>query len=207
MSAAHLISTDQLLGWASEKSSEGDLPWLIRNLILLEVGTHSRIEFDTGRGVGNSGFDGTVETGTASTQVPKGFSIWEVSTRADVKAKANEDFLKRSSGDSETNRLETTYIGVSLRRFQDRRRWENEKRAEGIWKDVKFFDVEDLSLWLDRHRPRFEVCPSGGKTGQHSAIQRLHMIGCCRVETKLLRQFRVKSKRRNAPLYCVSQIS
>ncbi len=151
MSAAHLPSADRLLAWASDRASEGELPWFIRNLILLEVGANARIEFDTGRGVSNSSFDGIVDTGAHSARVPSGFSVWEISTRNNVKAKAEEDFKKRSYGESELNRKEVTYVGVSLRRFPNRQQWQQQKREEAIWKDVRFLDVEDLSLWLDQH--------------------------------------------------------
>lgn len=151
MSAAHLVTADQLLAWASERASEGELPWFIRNLILLEVGANARIDFDTGRGVGNPGFDGVVDAGTGFARVPSGYSIWEVSTRTDVEKKANEDFRKRSDGETQLDRKEVTYVGVSLRRFTNRRAWEQERRKESIWKEVRFLDVEDLSLWLDQN--------------------------------------------------------
>ncbi|MBS1720430.1 MAG: hypothetical protein JST35_08295 [Armatimonadetes bacterium] len=101
--------------------------------------------------MGLPGFDGTVDTVMGSANVPSGFSIWEVSTRKDVVAKANEDFDKRSNEETELDRKQVSYVGVSLNRFPDRRTWVEAKQELSIWKDVRFLDLEDLSFWLDQY--------------------------------------------------------
>ena len=38
---------------------------------------------------------------------------------------------------------------VSMRRFRDKEDWEAKARAEGVWRDVKALDADDLAAWLE----------------------------------------------------------
>lgn len=150
MAGAHLISTDRLADWACEHSAAGDLPWFVRRLARLTTGPEARIEFSTGRGIYGRDFDGIIEAEGIG-KIPDGFSVWEVSTQSDYAGKAEDDYRKRTDGKGEINRAETTYVGVSLRHWPGRHDWVKAKAAEGVWKEVRFYDVDDLSEWLDQH--------------------------------------------------------
>ncbi|MCO5296339.1 MAG: hypothetical protein M9921_05725 [Fimbriimonadaceae bacterium] len=121
----------------------------------MTVGPQAKIEFNTGTGVYSDGFDGVVQA-SGSSYVPDGDSVWEVSVRKDVQAKANDDFKRRSFEESRLDRSLVTYVGVSLRRFSEssdtaKASWAEDRRSEGIWRDVVFYDLEDISEWLDQH--------------------------------------------------------
>jgi hypothetical protein len=155
--AGHHIDADSLNAWAHKYASSGDFPWLIRSLIRSSVGKSATVQFETGKGTYGGDFDGTVSFTLSESDpdayVPAGDSVWEASTREDVKDKANEDFKKRSYGEAGIDRKNVTYVAATLRRFDNaaKTRWIADKRKLDIWRDVRFLAAEDLSEWLDQH--------------------------------------------------------
>ncbi len=184
MVGAHQITADSLVGWATEHATAGDLPWLLRSLIRLTVGPQTRIEFSTGSGIFAGDFDGVVDASGLG-KVPDGQSVWEVSVRKDVHDKAEEDYRKRTDGTETVDRLQVTYVGVSLRRFtgsKTKQQWIDEKLAEGIWNDVRYYDAEDLSEWLDQHALLgFQLAV---KLKRATAIRSLNLQACSRISKK-----------------------
>jgi len=150
MQGAPHISADRLSDWACEYATAGDLPWLVRSLVRLTVGPQADVEFSTGKGIYGGDFDGTVASAGRG-KVPDGDSVWEVSTCEDFERKANEDYVKRTANPKGRAQHETTYVGVTLRRFSKCKEWAEQRRSEGKWADVRFYDAEVLSEWLDQH--------------------------------------------------------
>ncbi|MDD2231044.1 MAG: hypothetical protein PHY48_16775, partial [Candidatus Cloacimonetes bacterium] len=144
------ISSTDIERWVSDKSreSQGYLPLLLRTLIISTVAFNKIIEITlpSGDDVVSPGFDGVLVTSDQNPFVPLGKSVWEVSTRQDKKVKANEDYNSRSETYQETHT--TTYVCVTGRKWNSKKKWEKEKKAENIWNDVKVIDAVDLELWL-----------------------------------------------------------
>lgn len=147
---SHLIDPERLKAELSRAEWVHYLPWLLRNLIWQEVGVSSRVDFPIGREVFDPGFDGFVD-GSGVAFVPDGQSVWEASTARRVRKKADEDFQKRSSGHSDLNRSECYYVGVNTNVFREKRAWIEEKKALNIWRDVKFYDFDNLHEWIEQY--------------------------------------------------------
>lgn len=96
------------------------------------------------------GFDGELHSELGNSWVPAGHSCWELSCRADVTTKANEDYAKRSVGSSPDLRATRTYVALTARRWTGKARWRDERIAEGTWMDVRAYDADDLEQWLEQ---------------------------------------------------------
>lgn len=81
--------------------------------------------------------------------VPPGESIWEFGTTNNKKAKADEDYQKRKENPLGKIPSQTTYINVNAKKYRDKKKWEEEKKNEGFWKDVKYIDAIDIEQWLE----------------------------------------------------------
>lgn len=82
------------------------------------------------------GYDGKVTTTTASPFVPAGASVWEFGVTKDPKAKADEDYKKRTNDPLGVDTSTTTFVFVTPRLWSGAEEWASERRAEGRWQDV-----------------------------------------------------------------------
>jgi hypothetical protein len=145
------ITADDIVNWSSKPESSYLLPILIRRLIhsTTIAGEIQSIDFPSDKSTLSSGYDGVLEyRGDTPCWIPIGESVWELSTQNCVKIKANNDFEKRTQIPLGKISTETTYIGVSTRKFPDKNNWKLEKQSRG-WKEVRFYDADDLSQWLE----------------------------------------------------------
>jgi hypothetical protein len=152
MARLGLAERDDLVQWGRSQGAPADLPDLVRQLILETTLGVVSLGFPVGVGVYGSSWDGTAKATDAGLNVPAGLSLWELSTRADVSRKADDDYAKRIDTPDGTSTTEATYIAVSTRTWRDRTTWANGKRTEGRWRDVQALGVDDLDAWL-RHAP------------------------------------------------------
>lgn len=82
--------------------------------------------------------------------IPQGVSVWEFGTNRNINQKANEDFGNRKDQPGVgIIPAETTFMFVTPRRWLKKQEWEEAKRQEGPWRDVRAYDAEDLELWLE----------------------------------------------------------
>ncbi len=139
----------ELDAWANTRTSQADLPRLVRGIIREQNDQVVRLEVRGGEGVSLRGYDGIVEARQASIQVPDGVSVWEMGTNKDIRTKANKDYQARTADPLEASPAETTFVFVTPRRWPGKQAWALEKRTEGIWKDVRALDADDLELALD----------------------------------------------------------
>lgn len=144
-----LVDGTDLMHWADRRDAQSFLPQLIRRLILATVEKITRIGFPSGEAVQLGGWDGILAVGDGTAFIPVGVSAWEMSTRTDIKAKADEDCKKRSDNPREVNPAESTFIFVTPRRWGGKNDWQREKQAEGIWREVRVYDADDLEQWLE----------------------------------------------------------
>ena len=145
-----LIRAHDLDNWASRITSAPEFPRLVRLLVHFTAQALKQVDFPADEAVRLRGWDGRVLTEEASPFVPGGFSVWELGTSEDVRAKANADYGKRTRNPVGVDPLKATFVFVTPRRWAGKGAWAAERRAEGKWKDVWAFDAEDLAQWLEQ---------------------------------------------------------
>lgn len=147
------ISKRDMTDWADTKAAEGQLPELIRRLIVASNPTIEAIVFPYGDSIGRRGLDGFVRAKTSSPYVAEGDSVWECGRNKDPRQKANEDLRKRTGGTSESRQSELTYYCVTPRHWEEKQAWaENpglvQEKIEHQWKQIRVLDVDDLTAWI-----------------------------------------------------------
>ncbi len=150
MSYPLLVNSTDIKLWADQRVSQQLIPQLLRRLILATAKEDvTTIDFPAHESVQMGGWDGTVTTVSNHTFVPKGESVWEIGTNKAVKGKADEDYKKRAANPLGKEQLNTTYIFVTPRRWGGKGPWKKTKQKEGIWKEVRAYDADDLETWLE----------------------------------------------------------
>lgn len=136
--------------WAGRRDAQATLPKLIRRLILATAKRVVQIQFRSDEGIQLGGWDGTAHVLDGNAQAPEGFSGWELSAERDVKGKAEDVYTKRSAEPLGLDSKDTTFIFVTPRRWTNKEKWAREKQQEGIWKNVRAYDTEDIETWLEQ---------------------------------------------------------
>lgn len=147
-----LVTATDIARWADTRMAQERLPQLIRRLVHATTTTATRVGFPSGEGVQGGGWDGVVAIDEDHAFVPRGASVWELGTGADARAKANADYRKRTregGGAMPVDPANTTFVFVTARRWSEKDHWAAEKRGQGVWKDVRAFDADDLDSWLE----------------------------------------------------------
>ena len=143
------IDANEIVTWAGTGNAPGQLPNIVRQLILATGLGLSESTIPGGSSVRQPGWDGTVIAGTENVWVPEGKSVWEMSCDGNVVRKANEDYEKRTDKPVDLNRSQITYVAVTARRFNGKGDWVEERRTEGVWREVKVVDADTLVAWLE----------------------------------------------------------
>ncbi len=143
-------TADDLEIWSESTEARAQLPRLVRRLICAEAGTQLRSnQFRAGGGVDLPGYDGIVDSSYQFQHVPLGVSVWELGTGSSSSSKASEDYLKRTGEPEGIEPATTVFNFVTSRRWNGKKTWSDERRAEGTWADVRAFDADDLEAWLE----------------------------------------------------------
>jgi hypothetical protein len=145
-----LIRADDLDRWASRITAAPEFPRLIRLLVHATGRQLKQVDFPADEAVRLAGWDGKVLAEDVSSFIPSGFSVWELGTGHDPRAKANDDYDKRTVNPLGIDQSQATFVFVTPRRWPGRNTWVTEKRAEGRWKDVVAYDAENLVQWLEK---------------------------------------------------------
>lgn len=143
-----LISSTHLARWASERSAEGLLPLLVGQLIRATATGVSRFGFPSGDSVTRPGFDGVLEVEAGNEFIPSGASVWEMGRSDDPRAKAEDDFAKRTESPDGLNPQRAAFVFVTPRRWNAKGDWARDKRAQNGWANVLAWDADDLEEWL-----------------------------------------------------------
>lgn len=143
------VSPSDLDQWSNRRDAQARLPMLVRRLVFHTIDAPHRNQFRAEEGVGVPGWDGIVEVQEGNQFVPPGRSAWELGTGHDPRDKANEDYRKRTEDPKGVVPSETCFIFVTSRLWRDRDDWQQEKRAEKVWRDVRAYDADDLAQWLE----------------------------------------------------------
>jgi hypothetical protein len=126
--SAHITSGD-LDEWSRRRDSEGHLPTLVRRLIMASV-RPDWIRMPAAEGVAQPGLDGILTVSDSNhPYVPVGDSVWEVGTKQAQRAKATEDYDKRTDETPIEVRRTTTYVAVTNRRWKEGDTWIADMKA------------------------------------------------------------------------------
>lgn len=143
------IDSQDLQKWADRTECAELLPLLVRKLIRATSNTIKSIKFPAGNSILLGGWDGVLEVEEETDYLPAGVSLWEFGRNKGIKGKADEDYKKRVNDPLGYNSAESTFIFVTPRLWQKGKDWAEEKKKEGIWKDVRVIDAELLEEWIE----------------------------------------------------------
>jgi len=143
------ITAGDLERWADTLDARARLPQLVRKLIFATDDSVVKRDFPAGEGVQRPGWDGILESASGSEFVPLGISRWEMGVDKDPASKAEDDFEKRSDKPLGVEQNHTSFVFVTPRRWWDKLKWQQEKQALGIWKDVRVYDSSNLEEWIE----------------------------------------------------------
>jgi hypothetical protein len=150
------IDEKDLATWAKRNDARALLIDMVADLIRATIPDANRYRFRfPGGDVGQlRGWDGDLETAEAVGFVPAGKSKWEFGAGAGA-AKASNDYEKRTGKTAPEVMAENALVLVNLEAWDTPRemltKWEDERKAEGKWRDVKYIDAVTLVHWLDNN--------------------------------------------------------
>ncbi len=145
----HLAGREDIIRWADLTSARSDLPGLVRRLIQSTNDSVTKLRMPRGGAVDFGGYDGEVEAADETPLVPAGSSVWEMGTSGDPQKKANADYAKRTKNPGDKDPANTTFVFVTPRHWDEGEDWARKKREDGVWRDVRVIDVNDLELALE----------------------------------------------------------
>ena len=164
------IDRKNIEDWAKQYSSQSDFPLLVSMMVYatLAPGDYSFIPWGSAVNIG--GWDGLVYSDKGSGFIPAGRSIIEFGTNTDYKTKAEGDYNKRIDGKGDVIDIsQTTFIFMTPRCWKGCEKWQEEKKKEKVWKEVRVFDsrgiadllknTKSVSSWLSR---KIGLCPERG---------------------------------------------
>ena len=143
-----LADAEDIVRWAGTHKARSELPSLVRRLLADTPGV-TDLSMRAGRGIDYSGWDGRVDGGPGTAYVPAGFSCWEMSTSRDPGEQAQKNYRKRTDEPDGADPTTTTFVFVTSRRWSGKDKWQQSRRTEGPWHNVRVLDADDLTGWLE----------------------------------------------------------
>jgi addiction module HigA family antidote len=147
------ITASQIVAWADKTEARALLPAFLRKLVLTTGSNPSRVDFPAHDNAQRHGWDGQIETDTATPWVPAGASGWEFGCNKDPRQKADDDYAARTASVPGSDQKNTTFVFVTPRNWNGKDAWAKQRRAEQHWKDVRALDASDLEQWLEQSVP------------------------------------------------------
>lgn len=154
-----MMSASRLTQLFKENKRRGEeiFPELIKRLVIGSANSnYTDLRFPEGDSITAPGFDGYI-TGVVCHDefLPEGDSIFELGTGGNYKTKIKDDFNKRTSGETSFDKSDYTFILCTSNVFAgDLLSFQTELDTNNTWKDVRVYDAEIISQWLNKH---FEV--------------------------------------------------
>lgn len=144
------ITASQIESWANTHRARGLLAVLLRRLIHSTGKNIIKCDFPGHDNSQRRGWDGYLETDTATPWIPLGRSVWEFGCSNNPKQKAEKDFTKRKTDVDPVDRKNITFVFVTPRNWPQKEAWVKEKRLNSGWKDVIVRDANEFEQWLER---------------------------------------------------------
>lgn len=135
--------------WAPKNEARTTLPAVIRRLVWATTKGRRVFSFPAGEGVQRPSWDGRLTVDQGNVWVPDQSSVWEISTGEPPVTKAAENYQKRTAATPAAEAAQLTFVFVTPRKWLDRQTWADARKAEGVWKDVRVLDSDDLEHWLE----------------------------------------------------------
>lgn len=146
------VHATDLAQWGERRDGQSGMPEMLRRLIYATAGPAASVRFPSGDSVQYPGWDGVCELPGGAAYIPEGLSAWEIGAqRTRIRAKADEDFRKRSADPLGLDPATTTFVFVTPQRFPGKDAWVSDRRAERIWRDVRVIDADDLVHWIETY--------------------------------------------------------
>ena len=142
------ISAVQLRQWGETQLAKGELPELVSRLIRTELPAAGFIHAPSDERISERGPDIAVDSPRATRHIPRGRSVWEVSTEKRVRRKATED-LKRGAVPAGWQLSATSRISVTTEPWEHKDEWISQQRAKHPLRSIQVFDATDLKSWID----------------------------------------------------------
>lgn len=143
------IDRKRIEDWAMEYSAQSDFPLLIAKMVYATILPGDYANIPWGSAVNIGGWDGIVNSEKGAGFIPAGRSIIEFGTNKTPKTKAEKDYSSRTNREDEViERSQTTFIFMTPRCWEGCEKWQEVKRKEGIWKDVRVYDSRGISTLL-----------------------------------------------------------
>ncbi|MDO9481766.1 MAG: HigA family addiction module antitoxin [Hydrogenophaga sp.] len=121
---------------------------LIRTLVN-STAMQSKSDFPGNDDAERPGWDGWSECEAGNPWVPVGNAGWEFGTNKDPREKADDDYAKSVKAmATAAERVQTTFVFVTPRRWPNKAEWVKKKVAEKKWRDVRAYDASDLEQWI-----------------------------------------------------------
>lgn len=141
-----LVDATQLNRWAETKDAQSRFPELVRRLLASTPGI-SNVSVRSAGGVAAPGWDGRAESeGTAF--LPAGSLRLEFGVGKNPKGKADDDYEKRRDDEKDAEHANAVFVFITPRRWSNAAKWADKRRAEGVFKEVRVLDADDLEGWL-----------------------------------------------------------
>ena len=144
------VEAHDLAQWGGTRDGQAKLPELISRLILAVYGPAAALRFPSDDSIQYAGWDGVCDVPGESTYIPAGKSVWEMGAqKSRIGAKAQGDYDKRTAAPQGVDPSQTCFIFFTPQRWPKKDAWAAERRAEGVWRDVRVIDGDMLVNWLD----------------------------------------------------------
>lgn len=144
------IDAEDLANWANRTDGAFSLPTLLAHLILATHGP-TALRFPADEGVRHPGWDGRTSSEAGSVYVPQGDTGWEIgSQRSNIMQKATDDYRKRTEKPAPFDPANAAFVFVTPRHWPQKDEWAKARQDEGIWREVRAYDADDLVHWIEQ---------------------------------------------------------
>lgn len=147
------IKARDIEDWADNIEARSLLPAFVRKLVNTTGKDFLKVDFPAYDNAQRHGWDGEIETDSATQWIPKGRSGWEFGVDKNPKRKAEEDFAMRTKSFSLQEREQTSFVFVTPRNWPGKTEWLKAKKIKSDWLDVRAYDASDLEQWLEQSIP------------------------------------------------------
>ncbi len=147
------IKANQIAVWSQQIEARSILPALLRHLANSTGINLTKVDFPAYDNAQRRGWDGFIETDSATPWLPLGRSGWEFGCDQKPQTKADQDYQARLASVSAAERQNITFVFVTPKNWTGKNDWANGKRVERQWKDVRALDASDIEQWLEQSVP------------------------------------------------------
>jgi plasmid maintenance system antidote protein VapI len=144
------IRASEIELWSEKYESRAELAVFVRKLVNSTGISLTKVVFPGFENSERHGWDGEMESTSATQRIPLGRSGWELGVGKDPKSKADSDYKTRTEGVGAKERKAMTFVFVTPRNWKDKKKWEDTQKKKKEWADVRVYDASDLEQWIDQ---------------------------------------------------------